>query len=169
MHGQDVLCEISKDTFVIPHKKCCNSSLLMTEFVRAHRFMSSLAFVYVPWSGWLFICSYEYFVVSAYTVHYFLHNKGYYSRQYLHLDCDHQTAAGMGQIHVLLMLFLKFIDNNITSLIARFMGPTWCPSGAGRTQVGPMLAPWTLLSGIPSLGFDESLNWLRNWHPDTLL
>ena len=32
-------------------------------------------------------------------------------------------------------------------LIARFMGPTWGPSGADRTQVGPMLAPWTLLSG----------------------
>ena len=31
--------------------------------------------------------------------------------------------------------------------IARFMGPTWGPSGAYRTQVGPMLAPWTLLSG----------------------
>ena len=28
------------------------------------------------------------------------------------------------------------------------MGPAWGPSGADRTQVGPMLAPWTLLSGI---------------------
>ena len=28
------------------------------------------------------------------------------------------------------------------------MGPTWGPSGDDRTQVGPMLAPWTLLSGI---------------------
>ena len=27
------------------------------------------------------------------------------------------------------------------------MGPTWGPSGADRTQVGPILAPWTLLSG----------------------
>ena len=27
------------------------------------------------------------------------------------------------------------------------MGPTWGPSGADRTQVGPMLAPRTLLSG----------------------
>ena len=26
-------------------------------------------------------------------------------------------------------------------------GPTWGPSGADRTQVGAMLAPWTLLSG----------------------
>ena len=34
------------------------------------------------------------------------------------------------------------------SLIARLMGPTWGPSGAGRNQVGPILAPWTLLSGF---------------------
>ena len=34
-----------------------------------------------------------------------------------------------------------------STLIARFMGPTWGPSGADRAQVGPMLAPWTLLSG----------------------
>ena len=27
------------------------------------------------------------------------------------------------------------------------MRPTWGPSGADRTQVGPILAPWTLLSG----------------------
>ena len=32
------------------------------------------------------------------------------------------------------------------ALIARFMGPTWGPSGADRTQVGHMLALWTLLS-----------------------
>ena len=31
--------------------------------------------------------------------------------------------------------------------MARFMGPTWGPSEADRTQVGPMLASWTLLSG----------------------
>ena len=31
--------------------------------------------------------------------------------------------------------------------IARFMGPTWGPSGADRTQVGSMLTPWTMLSG----------------------
>ena len=28
-----------------------------------------------------------------------------------------------------------------STLIARFMGPTWDPSGADRTQVGAMLAP----------------------------
>ena len=35
----------------------------------------------------------------------------------------------------------------LLTLIARFMGPTWGPPGADRTQVVPMLAPWTLLSG----------------------
>ena len=44
----------------------------------------------------------------------------------------------------------KCVSGNTThksTLIARFMGPTRGPSGADRTQVGPMLAPWTLLSG----------------------
>ena len=42
-------------------------------------------------------------------------------------------------------------------LIARFLGPTWGPSGADRTQVGPMLAPWTMLSGRL---FQWHLSWL---------
>ena len=45
--------------------------------------------------------------------------------------------------------------NSKPSLIARFMGPTWGPSGADRTQVGPMLALWTLLSGISH----QKLHW----------
>ena len=44
-----------------------------------------------------------------------------------------------------------------STLIARFMGPTWGPSGAGRTQVDPMLAPWTLPSGYGWLIF----KWVR--------
>ena len=41
-----------------------------------------------------------------------------------------------------------FLWYTVMSLTARFMGPTWGPSGADRTQVGPMLDPWTLLSGV---------------------
>ena len=51
------------------------------------------------------------------------------------------------------------------TLITRFMGPTWGPSGADRPRVGPMLSPWSLLSGTqPAL-------WIRNnsrkhgWRP----
>ena len=41
------------------------------------------------------------------------------------------------------------VENHVPdTVIAKFMGPTWGPSGADRTQVGPILAPWTLLSGV---------------------
>ena len=36
----------------------------------------------------------------------------------------------------------------IYTQIARFMGQTWGPSGSCRSQLGPMLDPWTLLSGL---------------------
>ena len=47
-------------------------------------------------------------------------------------------------------------QNCMSSPIARFMGPTRGPSGADRTQVGPMLAPWALLSGMAWYG----MKWL---------
>ena len=37
---------------------------------------------------------------------------------------------------------LKLTD--ISSQIAKFMGPTWGPPGSCRLQMGPMSAPWTL-------------------------
>ena len=43
---------------------------------------------------------------------------------------------------------------HLQPLIARFMGPTWGPSAADRTQVDPMLAQWTLLSGT-TLGMSK--------------
>ena len=43
------------------------------------------------------------------------------------------------------------------SLIGRFMGPTWGPSGANKTQMGPLLAPWTLLSVCCSVYSDDSV------------
>ena len=58
----------------------------------------------------------------------------------------------------------------MATLIARFMGPTWSPSGAGRTQVGPMLAPWILLSGCISQTLLLYKTWgiitnLTPWNP----
>ena len=55
------------------------------------------------------------------------------------------------------------------TLIAMFMGTTWDPSGADMTQVGPMLAPRTLLSGklFVHLLFRQFLTprWRRNLKP----
>ena len=57
------------------------------------------------------------------------------------IDWNHDaTAVRIGKTNLLEM--------RVPPLIARFMGPTWGPSGANRTQVGPMLAPWTLLYGL---------------------
>ena len=50
----------------------------------------------------------------------------------------------------------KLLEIAETSLIARFMGSTRGPSGADRTQVGPMLAPWTLLSGLLNIGHRDN-------------
>ena len=56
-------------------------------------------------------------------------------------------------------------NTNMLSLIARFIGPIWGPSGANRTQVGPMLAPWTLLSGV--LPICDFPSYLCNGNPYT--
>ena len=50
-----------------------------------------------------------------------------------------------------------FIDLE-TSQITNFIGPTWGPPGSCRPQMGPMLAPWTLLSGVivtPVIAWDK--------------
>ena len=57
----------------------------------------------------------------------------------------------------LLMRIWEFIDSKQripcaaegqASQIAKFMGPTRGPPGSSRPQMGPMLAPWTLLSWV---------------------
>ena len=42
-----------------------------------------------------------------------------------------------------------FINKPVkASHIGMFMGSTWGPPGSCGPQMGPMLAPWTLLSGL---------------------
>ena len=41
--------------------------------------------------------------------------------------------------------------------IAKIMGPTWDPPGSCRPQMGPMLAPWAMLSG-------RAIAWLSAAH-----
>ena len=42
---------------------------------------------------------------------------------------------------------VSLYDVIMPSQIVKFMGPTWGPPGSYRPQMGPILAPWTLLSG----------------------
>ena len=45
------------------------------------------------------------------------------------------------------LVWSQYMDRRSIPQIAKFMGPTWGPPGSCRPQMGPMLAPWTLLSG----------------------
>ena len=47
-----------------------------------------------------------------------------------------------------LCLGKNVLNKKKRSLITMFVGPAWGPSGADKTQMGPMLAPSTLLSGL---------------------
>ena len=41
------------------------------------------------------------------------------------------------------------------------MGPTWGPPGTCRPQMGPMLAPWTLLSGTALVDISQQIGTCR--------
>ena len=61
-----------------------------------------------------------------------------------------QQSRGPTSMYILCSLYSSLIP----TLIARFMGPTWGLSGTDRTQVGPMRATWTSLSGLGVCGSD---------------
>ena len=64
----------------------------------------------------------------------------------------------------------RMIKKTLISQIAKFMRPTWDPAGSCRPQMGPMLAPWTLLLRIsfqcalpyfPIVILDPLLAWIN--------
>ena len=57
---------------------------------------------------------------------------------------EYCSWRGMVDCQIVAHLSLQTLND---SLIARFIGPTWEPSGADRSQVGSTLAPRILLSG----------------------
>ena len=50
--------------------------------------------------------------------------------------------------HTLLLTYPRFWSLYLMrgAQIAKFMGPTWGPPGSCRPQMGPVMAPWILLS-----------------------
>ena len=62
--------------------------------------------------------------------------------------CQSQVILSLFCIDGLAQGYGNFTASAMT-LITRFMGPTWGPSGADRTQVGPMLAPPCYQQGLP--------------------
>ena len=78
---------------------------------------------------------------------------GLFSCPIIILEVFHsQRSSGTWTSPGAVMTNFEGLVSYINPDIATFIGPIWCPSGADRTQVGPMLAPWTLLSGYIYLG-----------------
>ena len=65
-------------------------------------------------------------------------------------------------LYILMILHMSYLHNGITILArylkAKFMGPTWGPPGSCRPQMGPMLAPGTLLSGMVSVFVQKAMH-----------
>ena len=58
------------------------------------------------------------------------------SREFIHITTRH--------VRILWLAVIPIVHSGLTkryNLVARFMGPTWGPSGTDRIQVGHMLAP----------------------------
>ena len=84
---------------------------------------------------------------------------------------NHKVNLPLVWIHVMATIWYGTVTW-IWTLIARFMEPTWGPSGANRTQVGPMLAPWTLLSGeclIVTKWFAAMVRWICWLHDSDVI
>ena len=103
---------------------------------------------------------------------YFSHNATYYYTLSLHWHVPLVTDVGISwtvttmlvpyHLHHVTATQRKFgcpwTILRLSTQIAKFMGPTWGPPGADRTQVGPMLAPWNLLSGCFQMSYRRLIN-----------
>ena len=77
-------------------------------------------------------------------------NKETTGSYFLHHKCHNWSCIKVGSIIFVLCgrsSLTKKVRYVMSTQIARFMWPTWGPPGSCRPQVGPLLAPWTLLSG----------------------
>ena len=48
---------------------------------------------------------------------------------------------------------LRALNLQYASQIAKFMGPTWGPPWSCQPQMGPVMAPWTLLSWLLNISY----------------
>ena len=81
--------------------------------------------------------------------------------------------------HINCAIIAWYVRWDMVSQIARFMGPTWGPPGSCRPQMGPMLAPWALLSGLVCNEHDSIYDmtlmssllpwWIIHWHKQTMI
>ena len=72
------------------------------------------------------------------------------------------------KIDISIQILYFYVDSNyILTLIAKFMGPTSGPPGSCRPQMGPMLAPWTLLLGYACTNLRSDADLYFVWPDNT--
>ena len=108
-------------------------------------------------SGWiLYICTmwcgYSYLLKKWYLDIYKNIDETKQGRARQSMSMEHSTQTWRFPLVLTNCTNIAFpLSNNfmfiITTQIAKFMEPTWSPTGSCWPQMGPMLAPWTLLSG----------------------
>ena len=92
-------------------------------------------------------------LASRFTGHstpYFADNSGKETINFVHYCPFARGVKHSCLISIYDTLFIQR-DPVVSSQIAKFIGPTCGPPWPCRPQMGPMLAPWTLLSGEPVL------------------
>ena len=82
----------------------------------------------------------------------FFFNLGLCTACWARFMCHHEMWPTSVTHPFLSIDLYALLEENITTQIANFMGPTRGPPGSCRPQMGPMLAPWILLSEQPLLG-----------------
>ena len=84
---------------------------------------------------------------------------GYHSLQWIEGSHNHWESPSFCRGHLQCPCTAQ-----LPAQIKQFMGPTWGPPGSCRPQMGPMLAPWTLLSGkqFTYRYVRESYEWVRS-------
>ena len=100
-----------------------------------HKLLYNLSGLF-DWSNWQYV---HFFALIAYDIDRVM-QLIYNNFDKVYLNSFHSQVITKN-----MMLFEMYYYN--PTQIARFMRPTWGPPGSCQPQVGPMLAPWTLLSG----------------------
>ena len=77
-----------------------------------------------------------------------IHHRHWHTHNTHHTICTYLLCKYISLYPVIIVFRSKTAGERLRSEIAKFMAPTWGPPGSCRPQMGPMLAPQTLLSGM---------------------
>ena len=119
----------------------------------------------VTWKKFIAVVKYLHLTLNVKRTSSLCYLPGAPLQQYWHTPCLRETCCGWWSLDLQVQAYVylthdavvRFVSGMHTftmflwrpgdaTQIAKIMGSTWGPPGSCRPQIGPMLAPWTLLS-----------------------